>query len=379
MGEILSFLDTIEDVRQEWKVSHLLKDIVIIVLFATLGNANSFEEIAGWAEFHKKFLKRYISLKNGIPSHDTITRVMAIIRPEKFLELQRKWNELLSRDEGKNLKGLLAIDGKTIRGNGNRNQEALHIVSAWSKEGGVCFGQRSSNSKGKEIPMIKDLLETLSVRGQIVTIDAIGAQKEIAAKIRNGKGDYVLAVKGNQGTMHQEMQEYFEDEALKAGIEASGNYTRTVDKARGAIEIREYWQSDDIKWFEDRKEWAGLKSFGMSRNTVKQPDGTETSAENRYFISSLAVNVGEFAHAVRGHWSVESMHWHLDVTFREDANHTLNRNASENLNIVRKWALSTLKMIDMGKKYSIKAKRFLLSFSIEQYIEEIIGKLSAKA
>jgi predicted transposase YbfD/YdcC len=378
MDELLSFLDTIDDARQALKVAHLLKDIVIIVLFAMLGNANSFEDIAGWAKHHKKFLRRYISLKNGIPSHDTITRVMAMIKPEKLRELQEKWNELLSCDGGKHLKGLLSIDGKTIRGNGNRNQNALHIVSAWSKESGVCFGQRSSESKGKEIPMIKSLLDTVSVRGHIVTIDAIGTQKELSGQIRAGKGDYVLAVKGNQGALHQEMQEYFGDAALKARIEADGHYTKTVEKARGNIEIREYWQTGDVKWYEDRKAWAGLKSFGMSRNTVKKPDGTEEKAEKRYFISSLAVNVGEFARAVRGHWSVESMHWHLDVTFREDANRTLNRNASENLNIVRKWALSLLKMVDMGKKYSIKTKRFLLSFSIEQYIEQIVGKLPAR-
>jgi predicted transposase YbfD/YdcC len=376
MEKILSFLETIEDVRQPWKVAHLLKDIVVIVLFSTLANANSFEEMAGWAKYHEKFLKRYIGLENGIPSHDTITRVFALIKPEKMREIQGKWDDLLSLDEGEALKRIMAIDGKTSRGSGN--QEALHTVTAWSKEGGVSFGQRSSDSKGKEIPLIKDLLDTVSVRGQIVTIDAIGTQKEIAAKIRQGKGDYVLAVKGNQGTLHEEIKEYFGDEALKDEIEAAGNYIKTVEKARGNIEIREYWQTEDIKWFADRKQWAGLKSFGMSRNTVQKPDGT-TSEKERYFISSLGAKVDEFACAVRGHWSVEAMHWHLDVTFREDANHTLNRNACENLNIVRKWALSVLKMIDMGKKYSLKAKRFLLSFSIEHYIEEIIGKQSVKA
>jgi predicted transposase YbfD/YdcC len=358
MEEILSYLETIEDERQPWKVAHLLKDIVVIVLFSTLANADTFEEMAEWAKFHEGFLKRFIGLENGIPSHDTITRVIAMIKPEKMRGIQAAWDELLSRDEGITLKHILAIDGKTSRGSGNRNQEALHTVSAWSKEGGVSFGQRSSDSKGKEIPLIKDLLDTVSVSGQIVTIDAIGTQKDIAEKIRKGKGDYVLAAKGNQGTLHEEMKEYFGDAVLKEGIEAAGNYVKTVEKARGNIEIREYWQTEDITWFADRKQWAGLKSFGMSRNTVKKPDDTE-SVKERYFISSLEANAVEFARAVRGHWSVESMHWHLDVTFREDSNHTLNRNASENLNIVRKWALSVLKMIDMGKKYSLKTKRFI--------------------
>jgi predicted transposase YbfD/YdcC len=221
--------------------------------------------------------------------------------------------------------------------------------------------------------MIKELLETLSVKGQIVTIDAIGTQKEIAEKIKEGKGEYVLAVKRNQPTMHAELSEYFGEERILNEIKADGKYLKSVEKARGNIETREYWQTGDIKWFADKEEWAGLASFGMNKSTIQKPDGS-VSEERRYYISSLKPDIGEFARATRGHWSIESMHWQLDVIFREDKNHTLDRNSAENLNIARKWALSILKTLDIGKKrVSQKAKRFVLGCSFERFADKILA------
>jgi hypothetical protein len=159
---------------------------VVTVLLATLSNADDWVEIGLWGKANGELLKKFVELENGAASHDTIGRVMSSIKPEVFRGLCGQWGALLKQEDGKRIKKLLAIDGKTIRGNGNENQEALHTVSAWSKEDGVCFGQRSADSKGKEIPMITELLDTVSVAGQIVTIDAIGTQKEIAKKIREG-------------------------------------------------------------------------------------------------------------------------------------------------------------------------------------------------
>jgi predicted transposase YbfD/YdcC len=245
-----------------------------------------------------------------------------------------------------------------MRGNATKNQEALHVVSAWSKEGGVCFGQKAVEGKGKEIPAIKDLLEIISVKQQVVTIDAIGTQTQIAWKIRNGKGDYVLAVKGNQANLHENIRTYFEDEEFLSKIKDQQGYSQTIEKARGQIEIREYYQTDNIVWLPAREQWKGLKTIGMSRNTYKK-DGKETS-ETRYYISSLPVDTALFQASVRGHWTIESMHGHLDVTFREDHNRTLDKTAAQNLNIIRKWALSILKLLDLGKSYSLKKKRFAL-------------------
>lgn len=374
MKEILMYVSGMEDRRQEWKVVHELKDIVVIVLFATLANADDWHEIEIFARNNVEVLRRYIELRNGVPSHDTIQRVMGSIKPEVFEGLQQLWNELLNRGEGEKLKKILSIDGKTMRGNANKNQEALHVVSAWSKEGGICFGQKAVEGKGKEIPAIKDLLDIISVKGQVVTIDAIGAQTDIAAKIRNGKGDYVLAIKGNQANLHEDIRTYFEDGELLIKVRNQKGYSQTIEKARGQIEIREYYQTDDVEWLSARSQWKGLKTIGMTRNTYKKRDGKETS-ETRLYISSLPPDIALFQASVRGHWAVESMHWHLDVTFREDQNQTLDKTAAQNMNIIRKWALSILKLVDLGKSYSLKKKRFALGCGagFSKYVDSLMA------
>jgi predicted transposase YbfD/YdcC len=278
---------------------------------------------------------------------------------------------MLNTDEGEKIKQILNIDGKTSRGSGNKHHEALHTVSAWSKENGVCFGQKSSDSKGKEIPLIKDLLDIVSVKNQIVTIDAIGAQTEIAQKIKEGKGDYVLAVKGNQPTLLDNVSLYFSDEEFIKKMKAAGSYFKTAEKAHSRIEIREYFQTDDIQWLPGREAWKGLKSIGMTRSSYKSEKG-ETQ-ETRYYISSLPPDVELFSRAVRGHWAVESMHWHLDVTFREDQNKTLEKTAAENMNILRKLALSILKILDLDKKYSLKKKRFAIGCSFNSLVEKLMS------
>jgi len=367
MEEIFIYIDNIIDERQEWKVVHKLKDIVVIVLFGTLANADDWVEIEIFAKANKAMLKKFITLENGIPSHDTIQRVMSSINPEVFKRLVGLWNEMLSKNEGEKLKKILCIDGKTMRGNGNKNQEPLHIVSAWSKESGVCFGQTSENSKGKEIPMIMDLLNTISVKNQVVTIDAIGTQTKIAEKIKAGKGDYVLAVKGNQRNLYDDLIQYFNDSELKSKCLSK----KTTEKAHGQIESRVYYQTDDIKWLSSKKEWKGIQSIGIVETTITKNNRKTT--EIRYYTSSLTPNIDLFAESVRGHWSVESMHWHLDVTFREDKNQTLEKTAAENLNIFRKRALSILKLFELDKKYSLKKKRFALSCNFALYLDKVMA------
>jgi predicted transposase YbfD/YdcC len=297
---------------------------------------------------------------------------MASIKPEVMQYVSVLWNDVMNQEEGEKIKRILSIDGKTSRGNGNKNQEALHTVSAWSRENGVCFGQKSESSKGKEIPMIKDLLDVISVKGQVVTIDAIGTQSEIAEKIhKQGKGDYVLAVKGNQPNLHENITLYLNDAEFIKQMKSDGLYLRTAEKARGQIEIREYYQTDNVNWLPEREKWSGLRSIGMVRTTCKSDKG-ETS-ETRYFISSLEPDLKLFSQAVRGHWAVESMHWHLDVTFREDKNRTLEKTAAENLNILRKLALSILKVFHLDKKYSIKKKRFALSCGFTKFVDKLMA------
>jgi predicted transposase YbfD/YdcC len=370
MEELLEFISGIIDVRQEWKVEHKLKDIVVIVLFATLANAEDWKEIEIFARENQELLKKYIELKNGAMSHDTIQRVMASIDPEVMKGLYEVWTKMSQAGEGERIKRILNIDGKTIRGNGNKNQEALHIVSAWSKEGGVCFGQKAVEGKGNEIRAIKELLKVIKVKDQIVTIDAIGTQKEIAEKIIEKNGDYVLAVKRNQENLYEDIKTYFEEESFTKKIEEKEIYVKTIEKAHGQIEKREYYQTRDIGWMYEKEKWKGIKTIGMVKTRIKSERGEKE--ERRYYISSLDGEKNEFEKAVRGHWAIESMHWHLDVTFREDKNRTLEKTAAENMNIIRKWSLSILKLLEVGTKRSLKKKRFTLSCNFGKFIESLM-------
>ena len=226
MTDLLNKLEYISDPRQQNKVKHSIKDIVGIVLFATLANANEWTEIEDFAVEHQSFLKQYFELPNGIPSHDTLSRVMGYINPEVLQKLYLEWNNYLSQGEGEKLKKIFNIDGKTMRGSGNKNQKALHIVSAWSKEDGLSLGQKAVDEKSNEITAIPELLQVLNIKGHIVTIDAMGTQVKIAEQIIKQKGDYVLAVKANQGNLYEEVVDYFNDAELLTKVKKQQGYKK---------------------------------------------------------------------------------------------------------------------------------------------------------
>lgn len=291
------------------KVRYLLKDILVIVLFATLANADDWVEIALFAQVYEEYLKKYIELKNGPPSHDTIQRVMGMISPDILQQLYGKWQELLNREKGEALKKIICIDGKTMRSNKQGKEKPSHIVTAWSREDGFSLGQKAVSEKSNEITAIPELIERLQIKGQIITIDVMGTQTVI--------------------------------------VEKSGE--------KGQIETREYYQTEDIRWMIQKKDWKGLKSIAMERKSIEKNGRKKT--EYRYFISSVKGDIETISRTVRGHWSIESMHWHLDVTFREDANTTLDKLSAQNLNIIRKWSLSILKLMELTKmKLSMKKK-----------------------
>ena len=372
MNELLEWLEYIEDVRQERKVKHKLKDIIVIVLFATLANVDDWVEMEYFAHYNEEYLKRYIKLENGIPSHDTLCRVFGMLQPEILQQLYKKWQELLNRNEGEALKKIICIDGKTMRGNRSKESKANHIVTAWSKEGGFSLGQKVVDEKSNEITAIPELLEKINIKGQVVTIDAMGTQTAIVETIRRKRGEYVLALKGNQKVLCEEVSLFLNDEEEKKKIKQKGIYKKTREKAHGQIEIREYYQTEGIKWLESKKEWKGLKSIGMEEKTIIR--GEERKKEYRYYISSLKEDIELFSRSVRGHWSVESMHWHLDVTFKEDANKTIDKRAAENLNIIRKWCISILKMIEIFRpKLSMKKKRFVISMNPAEFLEQVLA------
>ncbi len=374
MEKLLQWMEYIEDVRQEKKIRHKLKDILVIVLFATLANADDWVEIAEFGEVYEDYLKKYIGLENGVPSHDTIQRVMGMVSPESMQQLYVKWQGLLDSREGEALKRIVCIDGKTMRGNRRKEEKPLHIVSAWSKEDGFCMGQKAVMEKSNEITAIPMLLENIQIKGSIVTIDAMGTQTAIAEKIKSRHGDYMLAVKGNQKTLYNDIKDYFSEKEFLRKIKENGSYKKSIEKAHGQLETREYYQTGDIKWLCQRKDWKGMKSIIMERKVLEKKGRQHT--EYRYYISSIAEDINLASRAVWGHWSVESMHWHLDVTFREDYNITADKTAAQNHNIIRKWCLSVLKLAELSlknKRLSLKKKRFAISLKPIKFLEEVLN------
>jgi len=372
MLELLSKLETLTDTRQEWKVRHKMSEVVFIALLALLAFADEWQFMEDFAYANEEFLRKYLVLEHGIPSHDTIQRVIAIIEPKEMQGVQLAWGEIVNSDEGEKLKKILNIDGKTIRGTASAKKKALHIVSAYSHEDGISFGQVAVNEKENEIVAIPELLDEITVKDMVVTIDAMGCQTEIADIVVRKGGDYVLGLKGNQKNMHQDVIDYLSDPTFKQKIKEAGGYHKKVEKAHGQIETREYYQTDDIDWLHNKEKWAGIKSIGMVETVNEKTDGTKTS-EVRYFISSLPLMILLFAKAIRGHWAIESMHWHLDVTFKEDSSKTLETTAAQNLNILRKIAISILKIIDLGKKCSLRRKRYILCANTPKLLEKVMN------
>lgn len=368
MNNIIQWLETaiVMDIRQQGKVEHLMKDIIALVFFAKLANADEWTAIYCFGVSNEKFLRKYLELPNGIPSHDTIERVFSIVSPEYLQEFRKRWDEVMSGNMGNKIRRILGIDGKTQCGNRTDTQKANHIVSAVDDRG-FCLGEVRVDEKSNEITAIPELLRILNIKDCIVTTDAMGCQINIVSAIRKKQADYVLALKGNQGNLHEDVKLYFEDKEFLGKCA----YKRTVEKAHGCLEIREYWQTEDIAWLTQRKDWTGLKSIATTKNTITK--NGETTTEMRYFISSLSLDVDEIARAIRGHWMVESYHWHLDVTFREDANRTIDKDSAFNLNIIGKMAINTLKIFDVGiKKISLKNKRYMISMNFEKYFESLM-------
>lgn len=368
MEEFIKWLECIEDNRQQSKIRYTVQEVVLIVFCSTLSRVEDWEDREVWAEYHLEYLRQYLPYKNGVPSHDTMQRVMGMISTEYFQQAYNKWIEAFEKGEGINLRKIVCIDGKTMRGNSQKDRKPNHIVTAWCKDGGYSLGQKIVDEKSNEITAIPQLLDVLNIKGSIITIDAMGTQTAIAEKIREKRCHYVLAVKENQKSLYEDVSLYLNDEKHIEKIIKKGNYLKTIDKNHGMAEVREYYQTTSISWLNGKEKWKGIKSIGM---VVRKFNGV---TERRYYISSLPCNIDEFSKAVRGHWSVESMHWQLDVTFREDADHTLDKTAAANMNIIRKWCLSMLKHVPLYKpNLSIRKKMFIISLNPAKHLDYVMS------
>jgi predicted transposase YbfD/YdcC len=345
LDEVILFFAELEDPRSSINRRHPLASVIVIAILAVLAGAGGPTAIARWAELKKDLLLQLLDLPHGIPSKDVFRRVLMVLNPTAFQACFARWLWSLRTDAAAETgveQPVLAVDGKTLRRShdGSKGLGALHSVSVWASEFGLSLGQVACAEKSNEITAIPELLSIVDIEGAIITIDAMGTQKAIAEQIVAGGADYVLALKGNQGSLHQAVIDYI-DEQLEGELPEVSEQT-TVEKGHGREESRTYLQLPAPEGLPGRAEWKNLKSVGVATSR-RLRDGKE-AVEVRYFISSLEIDIPRFARSVRGHWGIENgCHWSLDLTFREDESRLRERQITENFAWLNRFALSLLK------------------------------------
>lgn len=386
--EIKKNADAVPDYRHPSYTKHLLGDIIMIVFFAILGNANEWGEIESFARKKEKWLRKYLELPYGIPTDDTYRIVMGNIDTDHFfhitIQLLLQTVEGILNEAGalENIheKGILAVDGKVSRGSGRKEAmdgpvKAMQMLNVYCCDTGICLGQKTIGEKTNEIPAAQEVLGLMDLKGMIVTADAMNCQKETAAVIYDKKGDYVLALKGNQGLFYEEVKEYFEGKCLEEIEKKEGCYKKTVESEHGGIATREYYISGDVSWFSEKKSWKGLKSFGMVHKKLKKQNG-DTEEEYRYYICSIEEDAEELERAARGHWGVENrLHWQLDFTFGDDRMRSMGKTGAKNMQIMKKIVLAILGLVKESYKMSMKRIRYELSLDYENGVEKMLSML----
>ena len=359
---LMSCLADIEDPRRRgYAHRHDLREILVIAICATLSDVDNFEDIAFWASQKEAWLRRFLKLENGIPSHDTINRVFRILDPKTFEQAFRRWAAGIVTAVG----GTLAVDGKTVCGSGEGETRPIHLVSAFATRAGLVLGQEKVADKSNEITAIPELLNALLIQGYLVTLDAMGCQTDIAATILNKGADYLLAVKGNQPRLLETLQDRFAA-AQRDRLRETGQCFEHVERSHGRLVAQCYWvapQAGEV----DPDRWPGCKMLA-SVDSLRIADGKE-SLERRYYIASRMMTAEAFAKAVRAHWGIENrLHWMLDVNFGEDAATVRKDHAADNLSRLKKIVLNTLRVetatTPLGK-LSLAKKRKLAAWNDE--------------
>lgn len=363
----------LKDPRLNRRRRHQLMDIIAIAICGVICGCDDWQQIEVFGKNRRDWLNQFLQLPNGIPSHDTFERVFDRLDPAAFQRCFRDWTQAIG--DVLSLKHI-AIDGKTLRSSGRGPLKALHLVSAWSQENHLTLGQVAVDQKSNEITAIPELLELLCVKGALVTIDAMGCQKDIAAKIVAGGGDYVLAVKDNQPTLLADIQESFikAHDADFKGLDF--DEFETHDTGHGRRETRTYTIIKNPQTLTQKDLWADLTVIGMCvskrivGNPENDPQNVKESEEVRYFIGSRDTSAATYGGALRGHWGIENnLHWQLDVSFREDENRVAKRHGAENLALVRRLSLGLLKR--HPKKLSIACKRLNAALDTG-FLEEVL-------
>jgi predicted transposase YbfD/YdcC len=371
LASIQDCFGDIHDPRVQGRCDYPLLEIIVIAICAVVAGANAWTEIETFGKNKEKWLKQFLPLENGIPSHDTFGDVFRLIDAEEFQRSFMRWIEGVFRVTAGQV---IAIDGKTVRRSHDRTigKDAIHMVSAWASANGITLGQRKVDDKSNEITAIPELLRMLNVMGCIVTIDAMGCQKKIAQAIRDEKADYVLRVKDNQGHLHADIAEWFAyaDQCQFEGMTI--DYHQTINKGHGRIEIRHCWVIADPLAFEHIRHhegWADLNSIVRVQRERRLGDTVEQ--DTAYYISSLSANAPQLLAATRDHWAIEnSLHWVLDVTFREDDSRVRKDNGPQNFAVLRHIALNILKRDP--SKGSLRQKRYQAALN-EDYLFQVLS------
>jgi len=369
-----SFLEhfaTLSDPRIERSKEHLLIDIVTIAILAVISGAEGWVGIETYGKAKKEWLESFLELPNGIPSHDTFSRVFARIEPKQFQDCFLNWVEALTEKLGVKV---IALDGKTLKQSYDRNQKqkALHIVSAWSSSHQLVLGQRKVKNKSNELTAIPALLEMLEIEGSIITIDALGCQKEITSLIIKKKSDYVLALKGNQKLLYQGVKEWFKEAQKEEFSGRKNSYYEQVETGHHRIEKRQVWTVDisELPPLHNQSLWTGLKTVVMVIRERRL--WNKTTTEVHFYLSSLASDAQKIAGVIRSHWGIEnSLHWTLDVTFFEDKSRIRKENSPENFALLRRLALNLLKQ-EKTFKGSLKMKRYRAAMD-NHYLAQILN------
>ena len=371
VGSIGSYFESLSDPRHTRNRKHLLVDIAVIAVCGILCGCDGPTAIHRWAKHRQSWLALHLALPNGIPSRDCIRRLLVVLKPEAFQRCFRAWIADAIPSDSNNAVRLVAIDGKTCRGSHDaaKGLGALHIVSAWASEEGIALGQVATDAKSNEITAIPQLLGQIDLDGTLITIDAMGCQKEIVKQVVTGGGDCVIAVKDNQPKLLAAIQGHFLDHLERDLNDLKYRYYETCDDGHGRIDERSYSLAKVPRDFAPAQDWPWVKAIGYALRVTRHADGTESN-EVRYYLSSRYLSGKRFGEAVRGHWGIESMHWVLDVNFREDDSRTRERTLGNNLSWLRRFAVTLLKR--HPDKDSLRGKMISCSLNTD-YLTEVLS------
>ena len=377
-------LKSLNDPRQQSKITYKLWDIIICVIVGSFADVYDWEEIEMFVKTHYKWFKSFLQMTGGVPSWQTYENVFALINHKELEDILVEFYKGLTTVSSD--REYLNIDGRTDNGSSRKETDysekikALNVLNLYSNNYGICLASEQIDDKTNEIPTIPEILKRTNIKDCIITWDALNTQTKNIEAVIEGKGDYVVPVKGNQGNFYQDLKDYFNDKELECIIAGKSNsaYYSHMEKSHSSIIKYEYFQTTNVDWYFDKDSWKSLHSIGLVKKTIQKKD--EVIIEKRYYISSLFIDIKEFSNAIRNHWSVENkLHWHLDFTFREDKNTTKNKNALLNLQIVNKFVLGILNQVKIFyNKLSLKKIRKLISFDFETNFINLIGYLLLK-